>query len=73
MQKMSTCLWFDSRAEEAAHFYIEVFKNGKINRTTKYGKAGFEHHNQPEGKVMSVEMEMKKFDMAKLEQAFNGT
>jgi predicted 3-demethylubiquinone-9 3-methyltransferase (glyoxalase superfamily) len=27
LQKITPCLWFDSEAEEAAHFYVSVFKN----------------------------------------------
>ena len=30
-QKIAPCLWFDSEAEEAAKFYVSVFKNSKIN------------------------------------------
>ncbi|MEM6297577.1 MAG: VOC family protein [Bacteroidota bacterium] len=31
---ITPCLWFDSNAKEAALFYIEVFKNGKITSET---------------------------------------
>lgn len=58
MQKMSTCLWFDTQAEEAANFYISVFKNGKIRHTARYGKEGFEFHHKPEGSVMTVDFEV---------------
>ena len=58
MQKMSTCLWFDSQAEEAAKFYISVFKNGSIGHIARYGKEGFEYHGRPEGSVMTVEFEV---------------
>lgn len=58
MQKLHTCLWFDGKAEEAAKFYISVFKNGKINHINHYGKAGQENHGQREGSVMTVEFEM---------------
>ena len=30
MQKISTFLWFDSQAEEAAKFYVSIFKNSKV-------------------------------------------
>ncbi len=30
MQKINTFLWFDNNAEEAANFYVSVFKNSKI-------------------------------------------
>jgi predicted 3-demethylubiquinone-9 3-methyltransferase (glyoxalase superfamily) len=30
MQKITPFLWFDQQAEEAAHFYVSIFKNTKI-------------------------------------------
>lgn len=30
MQKITTFLWFDTQAEEAANFYISLFKNSRI-------------------------------------------
>jgi predicted 3-demethylubiquinone-9 3-methyltransferase (glyoxalase superfamily) len=30
MQRVVPCLWFDSEAEEAAKFYIQVFGNGFV-------------------------------------------
>ncbi len=50
----TTCLWFDSQAEEAANFYTSIFKDGKIESMTRYGKEGFEYHQQKEGTVMTV-------------------
>ena len=40
MQKITPFLWFDGRAEEAANFYVSVFKNSKILGVTRYGEAG---------------------------------
>ena len=39
MQKMSSCLWFDDRAEEAAEFYVSVFDDARILATARYPKA----------------------------------
>ncbi|MDT0440098.1 MULTISPECIES: VOC family protein [Streptomyces] len=47
----TTCLWFDGRAEEAARFYVSVFKNASIGRTGRYTDAG----PGPAGSVMTVE------------------
>ncbi len=55
MQKITSSLWFDNQAEDAAKFYISVFKNSKIGRIARYGKEGFEIHGRPEGSVMTVE------------------
>jgi predicted 3-demethylubiquinone-9 3-methyltransferase (glyoxalase superfamily) len=58
MQKITPCLWFDNQAEEAAKFYISIFKNSRIGKIARYGKAGFEIHGRPEGSVMTVEFEI---------------
>lgn len=39
-QKITTFLWFDNNAEEAANFYTSIFKNSKILGTNRYGEAG---------------------------------
>ncbi len=31
MQKITTFLWFDNQAEEAARFYTSIFEDSKIN------------------------------------------
>ena len=36
MQKISYCLWFDGEAEEAAKFYVSVFRNSRIVSTARY-------------------------------------
>ncbi|OGD09234.1 MAG: hypothetical protein A2Y86_01230 [Candidatus Aminicenantes bacterium RBG_13_62_12] len=59
MQKIVSNLWFDSQAEEAAEFYTSLFKNSRIGKTTRYGKAGYEFHHQPEGKLMTIEFELE--------------
>lgn len=37
MPKITPFLWFDTQAEEAANFYVSVFKNSKIVKVTRYG------------------------------------
>ena len=54
MQKISTCLWFDGQAEEAATFYCSVFRNSKIKQTVLYGDTG----PGPKGSVMTVDFEL---------------
>jgi hypothetical protein len=49
LQKITPCLWFDSEAEEAARFYVSVFKDARIGRISRHGKEGFEIHGRPEG------------------------
>jgi predicted 3-demethylubiquinone-9 3-methyltransferase (glyoxalase superfamily) len=38
--KITPCLWFDTEAEEAANYYVSVFKNSRIVNVTHYGEAG---------------------------------
>lgn len=59
MQKITPFLWFDNQAEEAATFYVSLFKNSKINSINRYGDAG----PGPKGSVMiiSFELEGQKF------------
>ncbi|MGH2360625.1 MAG: VOC family protein [bacterium] len=54
MQRISTHLWFDSQAEEAARFYVSIFKNSKITSTTRYGDAGASASGRPKGSAMTV-------------------
>jgi predicted 3-demethylubiquinone-9 3-methyltransferase (glyoxalase superfamily) len=58
-QKIAACLWFDTQAEEAANFYVAVFKNSRIKRISRYGKAGHEMHGRAPGSVMMVEFEIE--------------
>jgi predicted 3-demethylubiquinone-9 3-methyltransferase (glyoxalase superfamily) len=36
MQNLSTCLWFEDCAEQAAAFYTGIFPNSRILQTTHY-------------------------------------
>ncbi len=40
MGNVSTCLWFDGQAEEAARFYTSVVKNSRVDDIVPYGEAG---------------------------------
>lgn len=59
MQKITPFLWFENQAEEAANFYVSVFKNSKILDITRYGKAGAAASGRPEGTVMTVAFEIE--------------
>jgi predicted 3-demethylubiquinone-9 3-methyltransferase (glyoxalase superfamily) len=54
MQKITPCLWFDNQGEEAANFYVSVFKNSAVTGITRYGEAG----PAPAGSVMTVSFEL---------------
>jgi predicted 3-demethylubiquinone-9 3-methyltransferase (glyoxalase superfamily) len=57
-KRITPCLWFDDEAEDAANFYVSVFKNAKIGRISRYGKEGREIHGREAGSVMTVEFEI---------------
>ena len=48
MQKITPCLWFDDRIEEAMNFYVSVFKDGKILDTSRY----------PDGRMLTANVEI---------------
>jgi predicted 3-demethylubiquinone-9 3-methyltransferase (glyoxalase superfamily) len=55
MQKITPFLWFDTQAEEAANFYVSIFKNSKMGKISRYGDAG----PGPKGSVMSVTFQIE--------------
>ena len=59
MQKITPCLWFDDQAEEAAKFYVSIFKNSKLGNITRYGEAGAEVSGRPKGSVMTATFEIE--------------
>lgn len=54
MQKITPFLWFNDNAEEAANFYVSLFKNSKIVTVTRYGEDGAKASGRPKGTVMTV-------------------
>jgi predicted 3-demethylubiquinone-9 3-methyltransferase (glyoxalase superfamily) len=57
-QKIAPCLWFDTQAEDAARFYVSVFRNSKILTISHFSKEGHEIHGRPAGMVMVAEFEL---------------
>ncbi len=55
MQKLTTCLWFDGQAEEAVKFYTTIFKNSKVGKILRNGKANLD----PEGTVLTASFELE--------------
>ncbi|ANP52772.1 putative 3-demethylubiquinone-9 3-methyltransferase (glyoxalase superfamily) [Streptomyces griseochromogenes] len=47
----TTCLWFDSQAEEAADYYVSIFKNSSIGHVARYPEGA----PRPAGTVLTVE------------------
>jgi predicted 3-demethylubiquinone-9 3-methyltransferase (glyoxalase superfamily) len=55
LQKINPCLWFDNQGEEAARFYVSVFRNSSLGAISYYPAEGQEVHGRPPGSVMTVE------------------
>jgi predicted 3-demethylubiquinone-9 3-methyltransferase (glyoxalase superfamily) len=58
VQKISPCLWFDDRAEEAATLYTSTFPRSRIVQVARFGEAGQEVHGRKPGSVMTVDFEL---------------
>lgn len=54
MKRITPCLWFDGNAEDAANFYVSIFKNARITEISRYGDAG----PLPKGTVLTVAFEL---------------
>src|SRR5215831_15481997 len=57
-QKITTFLWFDNQAEEAAKYYVSIFKDSRIVGTTRYDDESSRAAGRPKGSVMTVEFEL---------------
>ena len=59
-------MWFDNQAEEAAKFYVSIFKNSRICRIVRYGEAGAEASGRAKGTLMTVEFQLERQDFVAL-------
>ena len=62
MSQIIPYLWFENQAEEAANFYVSVFKNSRVDNISRYGEAG----PGPEGSAMVVEFQLNGQDFMAL-------
>ncbi len=53
-QKVSSCLWFDTQAEEAAEFYVSLIPNSRVTGVSRYGRDA----PMPEGTALMVTFEL---------------
>ncbi len=69
MQTITPLLWFaDGRAEEAANFYVSIFRNSKIDEISRYGEGG----PGESGSAMMVEFALEGQDFMALNGGENG-
>lgn len=48
--KVSTCLWYDNNAEEAANFYVSLIADSRVTAITRYGDGA----PMPKGTALTV-------------------
>ena len=56
--RITPCLWFDNQAEDAAKFYVGIFRNSRIGAIARYPNAGQEITGGTPGSVMTVDFEL---------------
>src|SRR5690349_12141067 len=66
MQKITPFLWFDNQAEEAAQFYVSVFKDATMGKVQRYDKASAKASGQPVGSVLTVNFTLNGQEFAAL-------
>ena len=58
ISRITPCLWFDGRAEEAANFYTGIFPNSQITSASRYTESGREVHQMEPGSVLTISFEL---------------
>ena len=59
MQKITPFLWFNKEAEQAAKFYVSVFKSSKLGKILRYDEASAKAAGGELGAVLTVEFEIE--------------
>jgi predicted 3-demethylubiquinone-9 3-methyltransferase (glyoxalase superfamily) len=54
MQKITPFFWFTDTAEEAANFYVSLFRNSKMGPVARYSEEAAKAAGRPEGTVMTA-------------------
>ena len=54
-EKITPCLWFNSRAKEAVDFYLSVFPGGRILSVDYYTEVGEEITGHKKGDIVTIE------------------
>jgi len=66
VKKIDPFLWFDSEAEEAAKFYVGIFKNSKIGKISRYPEEAAKKIGREPGSVMTVEFTLDRVEFVAL-------
>jgi predicted 3-demethylubiquinone-9 3-methyltransferase (glyoxalase superfamily) len=65
-QRITPFLWFDTQAEEAASFYVSIFKNSRIKGLARYDSEAAQAAGRPKGSVMTVQFALDGQDFVAL-------
>ncbi len=65
-QRITPFLWFDDQAEQAAKFYVSIFKNSTVGKIARYDEAGAKASGRPAGTVMTVEFKLDGLEFVAL-------
>ena len=65
-QRITPFLWFDDRAEEAAGFYVSIFRDSRIKGISRYSDEASKAAGRPKGSVMTVAFELDGQDFTAL-------
>lgn len=65
-QRITPFLWFDTQAEEAANFYVSIFKNSRIKGVARYDGETAQAAGRPKASVMTVQLELDGQDFVAL-------
>lgn len=61
MNRISSWLWFETQAEEAARFYASVFRNAKLGEVVRAAGGGEPHTS--EGQVLTARVTIEGHDI----------
>lgn len=65
-QRITPFLWFDDQAEEAAGFYVSIFRDSRITGVHRYSDEAAKAAGRPKGSVMTVAFQLDGQDFTAL-------
>lgn len=64
MKKITPFLWFSDKAEEAAKFYVSIFKNSRIGNAARYSEEAAAASGRPAALLKMTELDIKTLKQA---------
>lgn len=66
IQRITPFLWFHDRAEEAVAWYMSIFDNSRVERTTRYTQESAKASGRKEGSIMTIAFQLAGQDFTAL-------